>query len=432
MHLQGPASDPKKASICVAFLRMSPLRRDRACWLPSNRVPVMLTRVVRIVAGLVVASASVLSSAADRAPPSMNASDLFNAVSASIVIVETSSAEGRSQGSGVVFSNGHDSATQKPISSWIVTNAHVIKGARSVSVRQGAATYAATVEAVDEDSDLAMLLIEKVALPAIGPGRVAKNGARIGEPVFAIGAPRGLELSITEGVVSGLRDRGAVKLVQTSAAISPGNSGGGLFSSAGKLVGITTFKLRDSEGLNFAVDARHVSLLMLAQMDAFMLRAYASAMEFDPSQKAALQSPQLLSWLLRSGPSGGRMFLGEAANMVDSSPSGTEANVKKLHVIVSQYLAATPRQVASSDTVTLVCKMNDTGGYFPNELTATIDFKRSTWNGKPARITDGEIAFVADRLRLSISRYTGALSIGDEQKASVFTGNCAPATERRF
>lgn len=77
----------------------------------------------------------------------------------------------------------------------------------------------------------------------------------IAEQVYAVGAPRGLDFSISGGLVSQLREEAgsAAPLIQTDTAISPGSSGGGLFDTKGRLVGLTTFGYRDSEGLNFAV-----------------------------------------------------------------------------------------------------------------------------------------------------------------------------------
>ncbi len=74
----------------------------------------------------------------------------------------------------------------------------------------------------------------------------------MGEPVYAVGAPEGLELPLSEGIVSQLRG-GPPPLIQTTVAISPGSSGGGLFNTEGELVGITTFYLKEGQNLNFAL-----------------------------------------------------------------------------------------------------------------------------------------------------------------------------------
>ncbi len=79
---------------------------------------------------------------------------------------------------------------------------------------------------------------------------------KVGEHVYTIGSPKGLELTLAEGLVSSKRAiEGGSRFIQTSAPISPGSSGGGLFDAQGNLIGITTFMLRDSQNLNFAIAA---------------------------------------------------------------------------------------------------------------------------------------------------------------------------------
>lgn len=79
------------------------------------------------------------------------------------------------------------------------------------------------------------------------------DGLNIGEQVFAIGNPSGLSKSLSTGVISGIRKLNGIKIIQTNAEISGGSSGGGLFDQMGNLIGITSFGLRDAEGLNFAI-----------------------------------------------------------------------------------------------------------------------------------------------------------------------------------
>ena len=76
---------------------------------------------------------------------------------------------------------------------------------------------------------------------------------RVGEPVYAIGSPRGFTNSLSAGLLSQLRTEGSRRMLQTTAQISAGSSGGGLFDRFGNLIGITTLKIEDSEGLNFAI-----------------------------------------------------------------------------------------------------------------------------------------------------------------------------------
>jgi tetratricopeptide (TPR) repeat protein len=83
-----------------------------------------------------------------------------------------------------------------------------------------------------------------------------------GERVYAIGAPEGLELTFSEGVVSSLRETEGVHIIQTSAPTSPGSSGGGLFDAQANLIGITTFQLREGQSLNFALPGEWVKSVL--------------------------------------------------------------------------------------------------------------------------------------------------------------------------
>ena len=71
--------------------------------------------------------------------------------------------------------------------------------------------------------------------------------------MYAIGSPSGLRNTLSEGIVSGLREIKGIQHIQTTTPISPGSSGGGLFDAEGKLIGITTFRIGDNGNLNFAV-----------------------------------------------------------------------------------------------------------------------------------------------------------------------------------
>jgi S1-C subfamily serine protease len=71
--------------------------------------------------------------------------------------------------------------------------------------------------------------------------------------VYAIGTPQGLERTLSQGLVSAMRETSEGTVIQTSAPISPGSSGGGLFDTQGQLVGITTFQTKTGQNLNFAI-----------------------------------------------------------------------------------------------------------------------------------------------------------------------------------
>jgi len=166
---------------------------------------------------------------------------------------------------------------------FIVTNAHVVGQCRSMKARHisGGArrSYEPALKYYDEKSDTAVL---KVAGQGLDFFNILAPPTRVGERVYAIGNPRGLEQSISEGIASGNREDDGVFWIQHSAPISPGSSGGALISSRGELLGINSCTKRESQNLNFAVPA---GTLARALSDA---RAMAGVIRLPPSAKAQL------------------------------------------------------------------------------------------------------------------------------------------------
>lgn len=168
-----------------------------------------------------------------------------------------------STGSGVILSPD----------GYILTNAHVVRGARRIQVRLPTVSEAigrnvtlqpegklieAKLVGLDRDIDLAVVKIEKKGLPPLQFGD--SNRIQQGELVMAFGSPLGLESSVSLGVVSStaraLHPDDMMVYIQTDAPINPGNSGGPLVDALGRLIGINTFILTQSggsEGLGFAI-----------------------------------------------------------------------------------------------------------------------------------------------------------------------------------
>lgn len=142
----------------------------------------------------------------------------------------------------------------------VVTNRHVIDSGRIWRLKQGDKTWRASVTWVDPDHDLGLLRAEGLIVPAVSL-RVSPTIA-VGERVYAIGTPEGLELTLSEGIVSGLREYEDDYIIQTSTPISPGSSGGDLFDEEGRLAGITSFGLVEGQNLNFALPAGWVQALL--------------------------------------------------------------------------------------------------------------------------------------------------------------------------
>lgn len=207
----------------------------------------------------------------------LSAEDLFKKVSPSVFVVlaldasnhpieqgsavVTSSAEGAPEPNGwTLVKPAPESANTARFSKpacLLITNYHVIKDGVSFEVLQGSGKWPATLVATNPDDDVAELRVEKLKAAAV-PLRQFSSLA-IGEHVYAIGAPEGLELTLSEGLVSSLRHSGDDRVIQTTAAISPGSSGGGLFDTSGQLVGITVAYLKEGQNLNFALPTDSIS-----------------------------------------------------------------------------------------------------------------------------------------------------------------------------
>jgi serine protease Do len=176
----------------------------------------------------------------------------------------------RSTGSGIVLSDD----------GFIVTNAHVVRGARRIQVRLSVArtrgrtsTFEPEVKlldakliGMDREMDVAVIKIERTGLPHLTLGN--SDAVRQGELVMAFGTPRGLEGSVSMGIVSStareLHPDDFLAYIQTDAPINPGNSGGPLIDAQGHVVGINTFILTQSggsEGLGFAIPSNIVGTI---------------------------------------------------------------------------------------------------------------------------------------------------------------------------
>ena len=187
----------------------------------------------------------------------LSATEIYKQVSPSVVGVVvyqySQSFEPIGEGSGIIIS----------ADGYILTNAHVVKGAEAIRVvLYNEQEYDARLIGSDEQTDIAVLKIDETNLTAAELGDSAE--IEVGETVYAIGNPGGIALqsSFTNGIVSGLNrvittqdNSYAMNVIQTNAAINPGNSGGALVNEYGQVIGITSSKLADVdyEGIGFAI-----------------------------------------------------------------------------------------------------------------------------------------------------------------------------------
>lgn len=198
--------------------------------------------------------------------------DIYIKVSPAVVSVRATLRNGQSLGTGVMMSSN----------GYLITNAHVIEGSLHVDVTlSDDSTRQALLVGYDSQTDLAVLKIDGSGLPTARFGD--SSALRVGDGVYAIGNPLGEELrgTMTEGIVSAIDRTVAVEgwdmtLVQTTAALNSGNSGGALINQYGQVVGITNMKMMSDydtiEGLGFAIPT--VSAKMV--VDQLISRGYVS------------------------------------------------------------------------------------------------------------------------------------------------------------
>jgi S1-C subfamily serine protease len=146
----------------------------------------------------------------------------------------------------------------------LITNAHVVEGNSYVTIKlsSGEAITGRVMQRSD-DLDLAAIRTNDTRAGQATLPLASSREARIGGEVIAIGSPLGLQNTVTRGIVSALRQVGAVVLVQTDAAINPGNSGGPLLDRSGRVLAVTTMRMAGrAEALGFGVGAEHVRAML--------------------------------------------------------------------------------------------------------------------------------------------------------------------------
>lgn len=189
-----------------------------------------LRKLVVFIIGLAITLASAISVNA----MGFNAEDAYN----SIFVIRS----GNSLGSGFAFGEN-----------CIITNAHVIANPSSVSISTySGETDNAFVVAIDVDLDIAVLGVNGVTFTPLISSDYMKMS--IGDDVYAVGAPNSMAYTLTKGCLSAKeRQVGEHSFIQTDAAINSGNSGGPLLDDNGKVIGVNSYKMSDTEGIGLAI-----------------------------------------------------------------------------------------------------------------------------------------------------------------------------------
>lgn len=200
-----------------------------------------MNRFARATPNLPGLALSLLLCAAMPAHADERAARVFTEVSGSIVTVvvyKNDTAIG--YGSGVVVAPGK-----------IATNNHVAAAGTRLEIKHRGQILRAEMESTSAGHDLALLTVYGLTA---APATLGGSGSlKVGQTLYAVGSSKGLEPSLSEGLVSSLRTVEDGVLIQTTAPVSPGSSGGGLFDEQGRLVGLTTAQILDGQSLNFAI-----------------------------------------------------------------------------------------------------------------------------------------------------------------------------------
>lgn len=249
------AVKPKTEYENVRALGRKPVLRAVSISLCICAVPAAIAAFLWLDGGPRAASASSGQYAADNqadATSHLRADQVFASASPAVVevVVRDRFFKPLGQGSGFYLTNDGQ----------IVTNFHVIHDASFASVIEtnGTVRGVERVVATNSGADLAILKVSRSDGPTL---RLSQALPRIGTKVYAIGNPQGFTNTLSEGIISGLRQDTSIPEIQTTAAISPGSSGGPLIGEDGAVVGVTAATWTNGQALNFAVSAAQVAAL---------------------------------------------------------------------------------------------------------------------------------------------------------------------------
>ena len=283
----------------------------------------------------------------------LSAGEVSKRVTSAVVTITTPTGTG----SGVIVDT----------SGTLVTNLHVVRGDTKATVRLANGDMYDDVQVVDVDprKDLVVLRIKAFGLIPATLGN--SDNVNAGDKVFLVGSPRGLQNTLSDGLISAVRDSGeGFRLFQTTAAASPGSSGGGLFSEYGELVGILVAKRPDAENVNFAVPINYArGLLASATLTNLsdLARRYPAEGESDRTPSAtgqATDKKQLAERLQRL-----LKECGLTAERTEDSWvvvfKGTNASKVSVHISVYEDLAVIQSEAITSRALT------------PAEMTAMLE-----------------------------------------------------------
>lgn len=298
------------------------------------------------IATLLLALATVLAAAGQTAV------NIARQYAGSVVTILTEDANHQSLalGSGFVVGNGK-----------VVTNYHVVEGARyATAISANGGKF--QIDGILGHSGLNDLAV--LSVPGLnGSVTLSTNPTEVGERVYAIGSPEGLSNSISEGIVSGNRKLNGVHLIQITAAISPGSSGGPVINEKGAVIGVAVGAISSGQSLNFAIPSALISPLLAGSIASplnTLLPRKSTTTESGPTSAEAITVAELDLEPYYGDQMG--VIIGHTLEGI-SLKNNTNATIAKVKLIIILYNAkGTPL-----DYVTLVLCESGQHGFVPKD-----------------------------------------------------------------
>jgi S1-C subfamily serine protease len=236
------------------------------------------------------------------APVKLSPGEIAAKYADAVVVLESYNDQGQkqSQGSGFIVSDRGE----------VFTNYHVIRG----SARMVARTHDDTSHEVEyitgftPEHDVAALRIEGASLPFVHLG--SSDGVKAGDHVTVVGAPLGLESTVSDGIISAVRGTNAFHIFQTSAPISHGSSGGPLFDDYGNVVALAVATIEQGENLNFAVPIDSAKALLSNQQHMSFTELLQSTAVHQPILSSSISIPPQVVGLDIAVPQQGGLLTG--------------------------------------------------------------------------------------------------------------------------
>jgi S1-C subfamily serine protease len=218
---------------------------------------------------------------------------LVKEVQPAIVTVQTYDRSGEERGLGSGFfinDKGH-----------LITNYHVVKDSYYAIIKfkdgKESKIYTDKAIGIDRKADLIKFHV-KLQRTSINYLKITESPPEVGERIVVVGSPLGLEQTVTDGVISGIRQIDDLKIIQISAPISPGSSGGPVVNLKGEVVGVATFYLKGGQNLNFAIPAAKILSLGEGEEEIELAKRSVKAPTFQQHKESLNQFNIDRQWLL--------------------------------------------------------------------------------------------------------------------------------------